>query len=130
MTDTTSDRSSLTVARITDALRAVAYPGLTRDLVSFGMVQHVAVCDGRVKIRLALRARDSSVPARIETSVRVALAAIGATNVVVEFVEPAPAPTARAALLIRGPIRFGSRACGTSSRSAQEKVESARARSP
>jgi ATP-binding protein involved in chromosome partitioning len=96
MTDTTSDRSSLTVARITDALRAVAYPGLTRDLVSFGMVQHVAVCDGRVKIRLALRARDSSVPARIETSVRVALAAIGATNVVVEFVEPAPAPTARA----------------------------------
>jgi len=48
----------LTPAVVTEALRAVAYPGLTRDLVSFGMVQHVSVCDARVKVRLALRTAD------------------------------------------------------------------------
>jgi ATP-binding protein involved in chromosome partitioning len=89
----TAHASSLTAARITDALSTVAYPGLARDLVSFGMVQHVSVCDGRVKIRLALRTRDASIPARLETAVRDARAALGATSVVVEIVEPAPAPT-------------------------------------
>lgn len=84
--------ASLTPAQITDALRAVAYPGLPRDLVSFGMVQHVSVCDGRVKISLAVRTRDDSIPARLEMSVRKAITALGATSVVVEIVEPAPAP--------------------------------------
>ena len=50
--------AELTAEVITEALRGVRYPGLTRDLVSFGMVQHVSVCDGRVKVRLALRAPD------------------------------------------------------------------------
>jgi metal-sulfur cluster biosynthetic enzyme len=40
---TTPDR--LTRDVVTDALRRVPYPGLTRDIVSFGMVRHVAVCD-------------------------------------------------------------------------------------
>ena len=44
----------ITSDQVTDALRGVTYPGLTRDLVSFGMVDHVSVCDRRVKVRLAL----------------------------------------------------------------------------
>jgi ATP-binding protein involved in chromosome partitioning len=95
-THTAIGSSALTVVQITDALRAVTYPGLTRDLVSFGMVQHVSVCDGRVKVRLALRTRDDSIPARLETSVRGAIAALGATSVIVEIVEPAPAPPSHA----------------------------------
>jgi metal-sulfur cluster biosynthetic enzyme len=59
-----SSASSLTVTQITAALSAVRYPGLTRDLVSIRMAQHVSVCDGRVKIRLALRTRDGQLPLR------------------------------------------------------------------
>lgn len=89
----THDASSLTTERITDALRAVAYPGLTRDLVSFGMVHHVSVCDGRVKVQLALRTRDGGIPAQLESAIRDALTAIGATSIAVEIVEPARAAT-------------------------------------
>ncbi len=88
----TSGASGLSVARITDALRTVAYPGLTRDLVSFGMVQHVVVCDGRVKVRLALRTRDDTIPARLEAAISDALRPLGATSVVVELIQPSPAP--------------------------------------
>jgi ATP-binding protein involved in chromosome partitioning len=93
----TADASLLTVERVTDALSTVAYPGLTRDLVSFGMVQHVSVCDGRVKVRLALRTRDDSIPVRLEMAIREALVVHGAGSVVVEIVDPAPAsiPSAR-----------------------------------
>lgn len=59
-------RAELTVASVTEALRQVRYPGLTRDLVSFGMVQHVSVCDGRVKVTLGVRTRDASIPAQLE----------------------------------------------------------------
>jgi ATP-binding protein involved in chromosome partitioning len=91
--------SPLTVARVTDALRTVAYPGLSRDLVSFGMVQHVSVCDARVQVRLGLRTRDESIPARLESAIRSALAALGAVSVAVDIVDPAPAaaPVARGA---------------------------------
>lgn len=87
------DPSPLDTARITDALRTVAYPGLSRDLVSFGMVQHVSVCDGRVKVRLGLRTRDASIPERLEAAIRETLTMLGATSVVVEIVEPAPSTT-------------------------------------
>jgi ATP-binding protein involved in chromosome partitioning len=82
---------SLNVERITDALRGVKYPGLARDIVSFGMVQHVSVCDARVKVTLALRSRDASIPARMRGAVEDVLRPIGAQSVAVEIVEPAPA---------------------------------------
>ena len=82
---------ALTPEHITQALKAVSYPGLTRDLVSFGMVQHVSVCDNRVKIRLALRTRDASIPTRIKSAVEHALIPMGAVSVAIEIVDPAPA---------------------------------------
>ncbi|HEU5086297.1 MAG TPA: Mrp/NBP35 family ATP-binding protein [Roseiflexaceae bacterium] len=36
------------------ALRRVLYPGRSRDIVSFGLVPHVAACDGLVKLTLAI----------------------------------------------------------------------------
>lgn len=88
---------TLTVERVTDALRTVVYPGLKRDLVSFGMVQHVSVCDQRVKVSLVVATRDDSIPARLESLIRDALVPLGATSVVVEIASPssARAPSAR-----------------------------------
>ena len=44
---------AIDVQRVRDALSRVAYPGLTRDLVSFGMVKHVEVVGAQVRVRLA-----------------------------------------------------------------------------
>jgi ATP-binding protein involved in chromosome partitioning len=85
----------LTAESITEALRGVRYPGLTRDLVSFGMVQHVSVCDGRVKVQLSLRTPDSSTHAKLEQAIREAVVAIGAKSVAMEIVTPKPQPTAK-----------------------------------
>lgn len=87
-----SETAALTPERITDALSTVNYPGLTRDLVSFGMVQHVSVCDGRVKVRLAIRTTDESISGRLAAAIERALAPLGATGVAMEIVEPSPAP--------------------------------------
>jgi ATP-binding protein involved in chromosome partitioning len=89
---TTIPDAQLTPERVQEALARVRYPGLTRDLVSFGMVEHVSVCDGRVKVRLALRTRDESIPARLRADISEALMPLGATQVSVEIVAPTPAP--------------------------------------
>jgi ATP-binding protein involved in chromosome partitioning len=75
---------------IRTALGDVPYPGLTRDLVSFGMVKQVSVCGTQVKVQLALRSEDSSIPGRLGIAVRDRLATIGATLVTVEIVKPDP----------------------------------------
>lgn len=82
---------TLDVETVQRALRDVPYPGMTRDLVSFGMVRSVRVCDRRVSVELALRSEDISVPDRIRESIRVRLAEIGATMVTVDIVKPEPA---------------------------------------
>ncbi|HEX5973434.1 MAG TPA: P-loop NTPase [Gemmatimonadaceae bacterium] len=82
----------LTKDSITDALRQVPYPGLTRDIVSFGMVQHVAVCDGRVKVQLGMHTRGDSLIGKLRAGIRDALEPLGATDIAVEIVPPTPAP--------------------------------------
>jgi ATP-binding protein involved in chromosome partitioning len=89
--DTSS--GELTTERITDALRTVRYPGLSRDLVSFGMVEHVSVCDNRVKVRLGLHSSNSTLRAQLEASIGDALRPLGAVAVAVEIVPPTPAPS-------------------------------------
>ncbi len=53
-------------ALVWDALRGVRYPGLSRDIVSFGFVEAVEVDDDRVAVRLKIRTQDSSVAPRVK----------------------------------------------------------------
>jgi len=85
-----SSISALTGDAVTDALRQVPYPGLTRDIVSFGMVEHVDVHDGRVELRLGVHTRDAQALATLEHSIHDALRPLGATAVSVRIVPPAP----------------------------------------
>jgi ATP-binding protein involved in chromosome partitioning len=89
-TDIDSVSAALTTDTITDALRAVPYPGLTRDLVSFGMVEHVDVCDGRATIRLGVHTRDAAALATLERNVEAAVLRLGASAVTVQIVPPKP----------------------------------------
>ncbi|HEX8849472.1 MAG TPA: Mrp/NBP35 family ATP-binding protein [Gemmatimonadaceae bacterium] len=93
-TDHAPDHGALSASVVSDALRHVTYPGLTRDLVSFGMVEHVSVCDGRVKVTLGLHTRDARVLSQLEAGIDAALRPLGASSVAVEVVAPKPAPAA------------------------------------
>jgi ATP-binding protein involved in chromosome partitioning len=91
-TATAARAPEITTDIVMDVLGRIHYPGLTRDLVSFGMVQHVSVCDGRVKVQLALRTREEGTPAKIRESISDALDAIGAVSVLVDIVAPKATP--------------------------------------
>ncbi len=80
-----------TAETVRAALAEVPYPGLSRDLVSFGMVRHVAACDGRVRVELALRTTDPAVPDRLRAAVVERLRGLGATHVEVAIRAPEPA---------------------------------------
>jgi ATP-binding protein involved in chromosome partitioning len=80
--------ASLTPDAVRAALAEVPYPGLSRDLVSFGIVRHVAACDGRVRVDLAVRTPDASIPERLRAAVVERLTALGAIAVDVTVREP------------------------------------------
>ena len=52
--------------QIKDALRAVKYPGFSRDIVSFGLIKSIELNNGDVKVQLALATNDPNVPATIK----------------------------------------------------------------
>jgi ATP-binding protein involved in chromosome partitioning len=58
---------SISEEQITTALKAVKYPGFTRDIVSFGLVKAVKIDKGDVEVQLALATNDPSVPATIKS---------------------------------------------------------------
>lgn len=77
---------------VRDALATINYPGLTRDLVSFGMVRHVSICGAQVKVTLALRSADPTIPDRLRDEITTRLGALGATSVAVVIEPPAATP--------------------------------------
>src|SRR2546425_13279706 len=57
---------SISEEQVRDALRAVRYPGFSRDIVSFGLVKSVKIDNGEVKVQLALATNDPNIPAAIK----------------------------------------------------------------
>ena len=57
---------SVSEQQIRAALKAVKYPGFTRDIVSFGLVKTVTIDGSEVKVQLALATNDPNVPATIK----------------------------------------------------------------
>jgi ATP-binding protein involved in chromosome partitioning len=85
---------SLTLAAVMDALRSVRYPGFSRDIVTLGVTQDVAVESGRVRLRLQPGPGDPAVVETIERDLRAALAGLpGLVDVsVVRATAPAGLP--------------------------------------
>src|SRR6266702_634869 len=67
---------SISEELVRNALKAVKYPGFTRDIVSFGLVKSVNIDNDEVKVQLALATNDPNVPATIKNDAEKVLRAI------------------------------------------------------
>src|SRR5205814_4966983 len=67
---------SISEEQVKNALKAVKYPGFTRDIVSFGLVKSIQIDNGDVKVQLALATNDPNVPATIKNDAERALQTI------------------------------------------------------
>ena len=85
----------LTEDDIKNALKAVKYPGYTRDIVSFGLVKQIAAKDGAVSLSIQLTTSNPAVASQIKSECERVLKALpGADRVHVEVKQPDAAPAA------------------------------------
>jgi len=90
--------SSPTSDDIKNALKAVKYPGYSRDIVSFGLLKEANAANGAVSVSLQLTSANAESAAQIKTeSERVLKALPGVQHVHVDVKQPAAAPGAPAA---------------------------------
>ena len=62
--------------QILDALKAVKYPGYSRDIVSFGIVKDVAVANGAVSVAIHLTSANAEAAGQIKSDSEAAIKAI------------------------------------------------------
>ena len=60
----------LTEDDIKNALRAVKYPGYSRDIVSFGLVKQIAANNGAISVTMQLTTANPDVANQIKTGER------------------------------------------------------------
>jgi ATP-binding protein involved in chromosome partitioning len=71
---------SISEEQVLSALKAVKYPGFSRDIVSFGLVKSIQIDNGDVKVQFALATNDPNIPATIKNEAERALRAIEAVR--------------------------------------------------
>lgn len=85
----------LTEDDVRNALKAVKYPGYSRDVISFGLVKEIAVKNGAVSVILNLTSGNPEAASQIKAeSERVLRAVPGVQTVYVEVNQPKPPPGA------------------------------------
>ncbi len=89
--------STLSPDDIKNALKAVKYPGYSRDIVSFGLIKQIAADQGAVSVSMQLTSANVEAAGQIKAeSERVLKALPGVKLVHVEVKQPAAAPGAPA----------------------------------
>ena len=87
----------LSQEQIQNALKAVKYPGFSRDIVSFGLVKEISAANGAVSVTMQLTSPNPEAGLQIKTeSERVLKALPGVNQVHVEVRQPAAGQTAPA----------------------------------
>jgi ATP-binding protein involved in chromosome partitioning len=87
--------NDLTENDISNALKAIKYPGYSRDIVSFGLVKQIAVKAGAVSVTMNLTSANPEAAQQIKSeSERVLKALPGVKAVHVEVNQPGVAPAA------------------------------------
>ncbi len=78
--------------QITDALKAVKYPGYSRDIVSFGIVKHIAANNGAVSVTIQLTAPNNEAAAKIKADAEAVLRGLAGVQMVSVQVNQPAAP--------------------------------------
>lgn len=68
--------------RVRSALKAVKYPGFSRDIVSFGLVDNISVDDNNVSVRLAVTTADDTVAPRLKQACEAVLRGLDGVGLV------------------------------------------------
>src|SRR5436190_5313679 len=84
----------LTEEDIKKALKQVKFPGYSRDIVSFGLVKHVAVQQGAVSVAVQLTGGNAEVAAQIKAESEAAIRALPEVKLVHIEVQHQAAPQA------------------------------------
>ncbi|GIW44330.1 MAG: iron-sulfur cluster carrier protein [Candidatus Binatia bacterium] len=86
----------VTPQQVLEELKRVKYPGLGRDVVSFGFVRDIEVSSFGVKVVLAPTTRDAAIVAQLKEAVSQIVSALpGVREVEVAITQPAPPPQRR-----------------------------------
>ena len=108
-----STTAELTEEKVLEALRSVRFPGLSRDIVSFGFVKDLTVGGGNVSLRLEITTESSSAAEEIRrdaTEKLRSLDGVHAVTIRLDVKPPAPAaaraPAAAAPSAILPEVRF------------------------
>src|SRR5881394_1533588 len=78
--------------QITDVLKAVKYPGYSRDIVSFGIVKHIAANNGAVSVTIQLTAPNNEAAQKIKADAEQALRGLAGVQMVSVQVNQPAAP--------------------------------------
>jgi ATP-binding protein involved in chromosome partitioning len=79
--------------QIRDALKAVKYPGYSRDIVSFGLVKHIAVNAGAVSLTMQLTTANPQAASQLKAEAEHVIRNLpGVNTVYVEVKQPQAAP--------------------------------------
>ena len=88
----------LTESQVTEALKAVKYPGYSRDIVSFGIVKKVAIHEGSVSVSMNVTSANADVVRQIKTDSEQALKSLPGVKVAyIDIQHPSAAPSGGAA---------------------------------
>lgn len=95
-----SAAAELTEEKVLEVLKGVRFPGLSRDIVSFGFVKELAVGGGNVSFRLEVQTSSSRAAEEIQRDATERLRSLPGVNAVtirLDVREPAPPPPRGAA---------------------------------
>ena len=90
-----SATAELTEEKVLEVLRTVRFPGLSRDIVSFGFVKDLAVGGGNVSMRLEIMTESSAAAEEIKRDATERLRGLSGVNAVtirLEVKPPSAAP--------------------------------------
>ena len=102
--------SNLSQDDIKNALKAVKYPGYSRDIISFGLIKEISAANGAVSVAMQLTSANAAAAQQIKTDCERVLKALpGVNHVHVEVKQPATAPSGPAGV---GPMATQNRVPG------------------
>jgi ATP-binding protein involved in chromosome partitioning len=81
-------------ARVWDALKTVSFPGMSRDIVSFGFVREVKVERGRASVRLRIQTQNQQAADEVRSRVESAVGRVEGVDSVEVLAEITRPPTA------------------------------------